>query len=519
MKKKLLFLAATLLLLGTSSLTAVEFWIVLGDWSYKTNEDGGITIGGYRGLSREVVIPDTIADKPVTIIADDAFKDTSITSVVMPDSITEIGNNAFNNCSSLASVTMPDQLVTIGDAAFNNCTQLTSISIPNGVTSIGESVFESCIRLSAVNIPGSLSFINDRAFANCISLDSISIPNTVNKIGNYSFSGCDGLTSVTIPESVTIMYSYVFFDCPNLTTATFLGDVPPIFGRYVFDGAAPSFSIRYYLGKRGWTTPIWWGYQTVIIAPNLEPLPPQNEDIDPGTSPNIWPNPVSQSVNLYQSVTFSIGVTGSSPLRYQWFKNNAELSGATQTSYTIASANQNDAGEYYCRVSNNVGTVYSEPATLTVISYTKAPLYRFSRNDNPSHFFTAIEEEKNIVLRELSDILTLEGVSHYVVESQQYNAVPVYRMYNNLSGAHFYTASEEEKNTVLATLDYFSLEGVAFYVFLWPEQGTLPVYRFYVPETGSHFFTISEAEKNVLVNSGQQTMVYEGIAWYAFPTL
>lgn len=154
--------------------------------------------------------------------------------------------------------------------------------------------------------------------------------------------------------------------------------------------------------------------------------------------------------------------------------------------------------------------------TSSTEAYQRIPLYRFSRNDNPSHFFTALESEKEAVLQDLGDYFTLEGPSHYVIANHTLNSQPVYRMYNNLSGAHFYTASEDEIDNVLATMSWFSLEGIAFYVFLSPESGTLPVYRFYVPETGSHYFTIDEAEKNLLISSGQTIKQYDGISWYAY---
>jgi len=147
----------------------------------------------------------------------------------------------------------------------------------------------------------------------------------------------------------------------------------------------------------------------------------------------------------------------------------------------------------------------------------KIPLYRFARNDNPSHFFTASEAEKNVILSDLAQYFTLEGPSHYVFASQIANTYPVFRIYNSSSGAHFYTANESERDNVLASMDWFRLEGIAFFVFLSPEPGTVPIYRFYVPQTGSHYFTADEAEKNSLLSSGQTIKQYDGVAWYAFP--
>ena len=149
--------------------------------------------------------------------------------------------------------------------------------------------------------------------------------------------------------------------------------------------------------------------------------------------------------------------------------------------------------------------------------YTRIPLHYFSSNNNPSHVFTSVQAEVDNISTNLEEHYTYEGISHYVVGNHTLNAIPVYRLYNRLSGAHFYSSSREELQRILNNLWYFSIEGVAFFVFPTPEPGTLPVYRFFVPSTGSHYFTISEAEKNQLVNSGQQVRNYEGIAWYAYP--
>ena len=149
-----------------------------------------------------------------------------------------------------------------------------------------------------------------------------------------------------------------------------------------------------------------------------------------------------------------------------------------------------------------------------------APLYRFHRKDNNSHFFTAIEAEKDAVIANLpSSIWTLEGVSHHVLLSQPAGALPVFRLFNKVSGSHFYTMTVSERDHVLSTMpQVFSLEGTAFFALSGPVEGALPVYRFYASKTGSHFFTISEAEKDwIVANIAPSQLRLEGIAWWAFP--
>lgn len=164
--------------------------------------------------------------------------------------------------------------------------------------------------------------------------------------------------------------------------------------------------------------------------------------------------------------------------------------------------------------------VDEEPSTNAPEGIALAPLYRFHRKDNNSHFFTAVEAEKEAVLTNLSnDIWTLEGISHHVILSQPQGALPVYRLFNRRTGSHFYTLTVSERDQVLTQLGHiFSLEGVAFFAFSGAVQGAQPVYRFYAAPTGSHFFTISEAEKDwIIANIPTSRLEFEGVAWWAFP--
>ena len=110
-------------------------------------------------------------------------------------------------------VIIPDSVTSIGDDAFRGCDGLTSVTIPNSVTSIGNSAFSGCSGLTSVTIPNSVTSIGDYAFRNCSGLTSVTIPNSVTSIGGSAFSGCSGLTSVTIPNSVTSIGYWAFYGC------------------------------------------------------------------------------------------------------------------------------------------------------------------------------------------------------------------------------------------------------------------------------------------------------------------
>ena len=120
----------------------------------------------------------------------------------IPNSVTSIGNYAFEGCRSLTSITIPNSVTSIGWCAFSGCTSLTSITIPNSVTSIGDSAF-SCCSLTFIAIPNSVTSIADHAFSSCASLTSITIPNSVTSIGECAFLYCESLTSITISNSLT----------------------------------------------------------------------------------------------------------------------------------------------------------------------------------------------------------------------------------------------------------------------------------------------------------------------------
>ena len=139
-------------------------------------------------------------------------------STVIPSSVTSIGDEAFQLCSSLTSIEIPEGVTSIGSYAFDNCNNLTSIVIHKRVTSIGNSAFRNCCSLTSIVIPEGVAFIDDKVFWGCNNLTNIVIPESVTSIGYAAFSGCSGLTSIVIPEGVTSIGSYAFDDCYNLTS-------------------------------------------------------------------------------------------------------------------------------------------------------------------------------------------------------------------------------------------------------------------------------------------------------------
>lgn len=232
-----------------------------------------VTITKYTGKESTVILPSTISRWPVTKIGEDALKDnTTITSVTIPDSVTEIGANAFAGCTNLTSVnykgdwskltiqsgnpavqdaaneqlfdfkfilnntavivtryngtaadvTIPSRykgkpVTMIDHAAFFNSV-VTSVTIPDSVTSIGDNAFGFCSQLTNISIPNSVTDIGFSAFAHCTSLKSITLPSSLSSISEALFSGCSQLTTIHIPDSVLSIQSNAFYHCRNLET-------------------------------------------------------------------------------------------------------------------------------------------------------------------------------------------------------------------------------------------------------------------------------------------------------------
>ena len=156
-----------------------------------------------------------------------------ITAANIENGCKVIGCGAFYGCSGLTSITIPDSVTSIGEYAFRGCTSLTSITIPDNVTSIGEYAFYGCSGLTSVTIGNGVTSIGSWTFSDCTSLTSITIPDSVTSIGSFAFDGCSDLTSITIGNGVTSIGSFAFSDCTSLKSITIPDNVISI-GKKVF---------------------------------------------------------------------------------------------------------------------------------------------------------------------------------------------------------------------------------------------------------------------------------------------
>lgn len=210
------------------------------EFEFATNNDGTLTITGYRGLGGDITIPQTIDGLQITAIGEGAFSLLlTITSVTMPDGVTKIGPDAFRDCSGLTNAAWGNTVTNIDQTAFKGCTSLSAVTIGPNVTSIGLEAFSECSSLPAILVSplnplyssadGVLFDKNLSKLIECPSgkTGSYAIPNSVTTIGDSAFTACQSLTNVTIPPSVTSIEADAFEGC-FLSTATIPASVVSI---------------------------------------------------------------------------------------------------------------------------------------------------------------------------------------------------------------------------------------------------------------------------------------------------
>ena len=274
MKKFLIALFAFVLIISTVGLFACDD--NSDDITDYTNyldfhllPDGTYSVGGKSDLYLEYIekieIPSTYNGKAVTQIVQNGFHGvSSLKEIVIPNSITAVGENAFEDCNNLicnikdglkyigneenkylylvdvvdfnlTSATIDSNCRFIGEYVFHSCTNLESVVIGNSVTTIGGDAFSNCYRLESVVMGNSVTTIREDAFYSCESLKEIEIPNSVTTIGDFAFEYCRSLESVVIGNSVTAIGKSAFHNCTALESVIIPNSVTTI-GSDAFSG-------------------------------------------------------------------------------------------------------------------------------------------------------------------------------------------------------------------------------------------------------------------------------------------
>ena len=201
-----------------------------------------------------------------------AYAEASGTTYTIPDSVKSIGELVFHS-SNITSVTIPDGVTEIGLGALSYCYNLTNVIISDSVTTIGSHAFDCNFNLTSVTIGDSVTTIGDYAFYCCESLTSVTIPDSVTTIGDYAFESCRSLTSVTIGNGVTSIGDHAFHSCYSLKEVYCKPTTPPggysVFGINASDSKiyVPSNSVSAYKSASGWSS-----YKNYIVGYNFKQL-------------------------------------------------------------------------------------------------------------------------------------------------------------------------------------------------------------------------------------------------------
>lgn len=175
------------------------------DLTWKLGDKGTLTISGTGEMYNY-----SMADAPWKEQKD------LISALVVENGATSIGSSTFDGYTSLKSIKLASTVKSIGNNAFSN-TGITSLDLPEGMESIGIGAFYNCEKMTELKLPESLTTLNNGAFAFCKGLTAVTLPNKITFIGALAFEECTGLTSITIPENVTEIRNQAFYYCTALT--------------------------------------------------------------------------------------------------------------------------------------------------------------------------------------------------------------------------------------------------------------------------------------------------------------
>lgn len=166
-------------------------------------------------------IEDVYRGKPVTEIANSAFRASKVKNIVVGNNVRSIGDEAFYNCPDLETIVIPESVTYIGSGAFSSCLSLKEITFPENVVSVGANTFSYCRALEKVVLGDSVTQIGEAAFVGCNSLKSIDLPESLLVIYNHAFSECSALESITFGSQLILLDERAFYRCGNLSEIKF----------------------------------------------------------------------------------------------------------------------------------------------------------------------------------------------------------------------------------------------------------------------------------------------------------
>lgn len=224
-------MVTTVLYVPAQALEAYKKWYSEGQ--YKTFIDGKgkrnrnykyrkssdcIEITKYIGKEKNVTIPQEIEGLKVSYIGNNAFENSDIVTVKMPDTILEIREQAFRYCTNLEKIEFSQKCEKLGRESFSYCKKITSAELPNSVVEMEARTFFGCSSLTTVTLPDAIKVLHGKCFKKCTKLKEIRIPESVESIHLECFSGCTSLKNVDMPENLKETQAGVFKYCKSLNS-------------------------------------------------------------------------------------------------------------------------------------------------------------------------------------------------------------------------------------------------------------------------------------------------------------
>lgn len=228
----------------TFSIDNVEYRFLNAD-----DKDGDIVVTGYRGLAKNIVIPQEIEGHRIVGIDNNVFAHNPHMRTLVIEAEAAISDSAFANCYMLNSVKIRKPLA-IGSYAFSMCQNLEKVEIEDAseITRISVGTFADCTKLKEFSVPQNVTEIGDMAFANCGALTTVTLPDSLKEIGRQAFSNCYSLQKVVIPKNVKAIGSSVFENCSMINEfeyTTDIGNFYQWFGTYNYDVPASLEKVTY----------------------------------------------------------------------------------------------------------------------------------------------------------------------------------------------------------------------------------------------------------------------------------
>lgn len=202
-------------------------WFAYRDRFSKATIEEGVTAIGNNFFKSHIALEQVQLPSTLTRIGENAFGQTSITSLTIPSSVTTVGPSAFRNCQALTQISLPEGITRLDVYAFTGCLSLETISLPASLTSMGESALGDCSSLSKIEFKGTGLRQFDRAVLSGAALTTFVVPEGVTRIEGMALAGCSKLTEITLPSTLNNIAFSAFTKCTELRKVTSLAILPP----------------------------------------------------------------------------------------------------------------------------------------------------------------------------------------------------------------------------------------------------------------------------------------------------